>query len=58
VIEIITQEVEMPDLDKLRFQKECKNPYSRSEKWFVIDTKTKTVRYRQIHSCHKKILSK
>lgn len=46
MIEIITEKVEIPDLDKLRFKKECKNFGSRSEKWFVIDTETKTVRYK------------
>lgn len=41
MIEIITEKIEMPDLDKLRFKKECSN-----NKWFVIDTETKTVRYK------------
>lgn len=46
MIEIITEKVEMPDLDKLRFKKECKNYGSRSEKWFVVDTARDKVVYK------------
>lgn len=46
MIEIITEEVEMPDFNERKFQKECKNSGSRKEEWSVIDTETKTVRYK------------
>lgn len=46
MIEIITEEVEMPDIYQRRFQKECKNFGSRKEEWSVIDTETKTIRYK------------
>lgn len=45
MIEIITEKVEMPDVSKQRFQKECENYGSRKEKWLVIDTETNTIRY-------------
>jgi len=46
MIEIITEEVEMPDIYQRRFQKECKNFEHRNEEWSVIDTETNTVRYK------------
>ena len=46
MIEIITQEVEMPDLYKRRFQKSVKMYGSRKEEWLVIDTETNTIRYK------------
>ena len=46
MIEIITEEVEMPDVDQRRFQKECKSSGSRKEEWSVVDTETKTIRYK------------
>lgn len=46
MIEIITEEVKMPKLNKRRYQKECKNFGSRSEMWFVIDTQQNYVRYK------------
>jgi hypothetical protein len=41
MIEIITEKIEMPDLLKRRFQKDCIN-----NKWFVFDTEKKEVRYK------------
>jgi hypothetical protein len=46
MIEIIKDKVEMPEIHKQRFQKECKNYGSRKEEWSVIDTETKTIRYK------------
>ena len=46
MIKIIAEPVKMPALERRRFQKECKNAYGRSEKWFVVDAQTKTVRYK------------
>lgn len=46
MIEIITEEVEMPDIYQRRYQKECKNFETRKEVWLVIDTETNTVRYK------------
>ena len=46
MIEIIKGKVEMPDSDKRRFQKECKNFGSRNESWSIIDTETNTIRYK------------
>jgi len=46
MIEIITEKIEMPLLAKRRYQKECENFGSRSEKWFVIDTETNSIRYK------------
>lgn len=46
MIEIIIEEVEMPELYNRRFQKECKNYGSKKEEWSVIDTETNTVRYK------------
>lgn len=46
MIEIITKKVEMPEISKQRFQKECKNYGSRNEEWLVIDTETNSVRYK------------
>lgn len=45
MIEIIREQVEMPKSSECRYQKDCKNPGSRSEKWFVMDTLTNAVRY-------------
>lgn len=41
MIEIIKEEVKMPDLDKRRFQKEYKN-----NNWFVRDTETNKFFYK------------
>jgi hypothetical protein len=46
MIEIITEKVEMPEIHKQRFQKECKNYGSRKEEWSVIDTEINTIRYK------------
>ena len=46
MIEIITEKVEMPELNKQRFQKDCKNYGSLKEEWLVIDTETNTIRYK------------
>lgn len=45
MIEYIKEQIVMPISDDRRYQKDCKNFGSRSEKWFVIDTMTNTVRY-------------
>ncbi len=53
MIEIITEQVEMPNLTERRFQKICKN-----NKWSVIDTHNKNViRYKGVFenvalACH------
>ncbi len=41
MIEIIVEEVEMPDFGKRKFQKNFDN-----NKWSVIDTETNNVRYK------------
>jgi hypothetical protein len=46
MIEIIIEKIEMPEISKRRFQKECKNYGSRKEQWLVIDTETNTIRYK------------
>lgn len=46
MIEIITEKVEILNTHQKRFQKECKNYGSRKEEWFVVDTETKSVRYK------------
>jgi hypothetical protein len=46
MIEIITEEIKMPDFYKRKFQKECKNYGSRKEEWLVIDTETNDIRYK------------
>ena len=43
MIEIITQEVEMPDINDRRFQKEPKDMNGR--KWTVTDTEQKRIIY-------------
>lgn len=47
MIEIITEHVEMPELDKRRYQKNCVNPHTiKQDKWVVIDTQDNSIRYK------------
>ena len=43
MIEIITENVEMPDIYQRKFQKKCKNYGNQKEEWMVIDTETNNV---------------
>lgn len=44
MIELISEDVEMPEITKRRYKKECIDWGGRQLKWMVIDTETNTIR--------------